>query len=133
MGDKRSGAQRGPYADRAVPEALLEGGSSPPLDRAEGVSRAREDVEPCRPGMDRRDSENALYWIRNASDYDSKTLEALEWVHGGGAPCARLRFQTAFLIAVECLSYDNETGELAVSEKGLDCLAFFGEERMTRA
>lgn len=82
--------------------------------------------------MDRHDFDNALFWIRNAQDYDAKTLEALEWVHRGGAPCSRLRFQTSFLIAVDCLSYDNDTDELVVTEKGRDCLAFFEEYRMTR-
>ena len=127
MGDKGPRAQGGPHETIAVPEALPERGGASPLDRAEGVPRAREDLEPSRPGMDRRELDNALYWIRNSDDYDSKTLEALEWVHRGGTPCSRLRFQTSFLIADECLIYDQETGEFSVTEKGLDCLAFFKE------
>lgn len=128
MGNKRPGAQGGQDADGAVQETLPGRGGASSLDRAEGIPRAREDLEPGRPGLDRRESDNIAYWFRNSDDYDAKTLEALEWIHRGGAPCSRFRFQEAFLIAVKCLDYDKETHALSVTEKGLDCLAFFKEE-----
>ena len=106
MGDKGTNAQGGPDAAGAVQEALPEGGGASPLDRGKGVPRAREDVEPRGPRMDRRAAENGAYWLRNWEDYDTKALEALEHVHGGGAPCARLRFEIAFLISQECVDWD---------------------------
>ena len=127
MGNQRKDSRGRQDAAEEVPATLSGRGRSAPLDWTEGIPRAREDVEPRRPGMDRREVENLLYWIRNSSDYDAKTLEALEHVHGGGAHCARLRFEIAFLIAEECLHYETKTGALAITEKGLDCLSFFEE------
>lgn len=128
VGDKGTGTQRGPDAARAVPETLPRGRGASPLDRAERIPRARERVEPSGPWLDRREAENIAYWFRNSDEYDAETLEALEHVHRGGATCSRLPFETAFLIAEKCLDYDKETDALSVTEKGLDCLAFFEEE-----
>jgi hypothetical protein len=73
-----------------------------------------------------REAGNTVYWLMSAGDYGVTEFMVLRMVRDEKPKRTPWQFETAFLIAMECLSFDGD--RLGVTEKGLDCLDFFGEE-----
>ena len=63
---------------------------------------------------------NLVYWLRQ--DIDSKTWWTLRRLARGDIPPDRV-FETAYLIALECVTHDN--GTFTITAKGQECLEFF--------
>lgn len=68
---------------------------------------------------------NIVYWINHA--LDEKDVAALKIIKAGIVP-RRYRFEVAFLIALGCVTFDEKSGALGVTDKGDDALQFFVSE-----
>ena len=74
---------------------------------------------------------NMAYWIANPMGPEE--LYVLKTVKSGGEfgsyrQRKKYQFYIAFLIAEECLDWNEDTGALSITEKGEDALDFFKED-----
>jgi hypothetical protein len=81
---------------------------------------------------------NLAYWLRHYEEFDGETVEVLRAIKEGTLTAnyprrkGDGRFYVAFLIAMECVSFNPETTELKVTEKGEEAIEFFLPERKER-
>ena len=70
---------------------------------------------------------NLAYWLAHPLDPDE--VQVLWQIKMGVQPFFRNKLETAYLIALSCVTPDYEEQKLNITEKGLDALAVFCPRR----
>lgn len=69
-------------------------------------------------------TDHGMFWMHN--EVDRAALRVLERVEEGRKPTDE--FQTAHLIALGALSFDEPGGELSITDRGLCCIDWMKEK-----